>query len=261
MVTEEMKDPVRTMPRAILLSMGAITLIYILTNLAYFALLSPDEILASDAIAVVFGERALSHLGLLGSFNWLMPISVALSTIGGLNGGIFTNSRVLFAGARQGQLFKVLNMIHLDYLTPIPAIIFLGSLTSVYLLTTDIHALMTYMVFVETLFLAVAVSTVLTIRFKRPDLHRPFMIPLFVPYFYLLMSAFLVILPIWSSPIEALVGVLILLTGVPAYYLTAHWKVKPVAYQRLVDNFNKITQALTLSVEPDAQQLPKLGNV
>ncbi|PIO54884.1 hypothetical protein TELCIR_23741, partial [Teladorsagia circumcincta] len=58
-VTEELKDPYRNLPRAIYISLPAVTLIYMLVNMAYFAVLSVDEILESDAVAVTFAKRVM----------------------------------------------------------------------------------------------------------------------------------------------------------------------------------------------------------
>lgn len=244
-----MKDPVKTMPRAIIISMITITLIYILTNVAYFAVLSPNEIRESEAIAVLFGEKIWSHLELA---KWIMPITVAVSAMGGLNGGIFAFSRILFAGARQGQLFSALENIHVDYLTPIPSLLFLAFLSCFCLVTTRILTLINYMVFIEAILSALAVSTVFALRCKFPDLKRPLRIHSLVPIVYLLFSAVLVVLPIYSSPVEAAIGIVITLTGVPAYYLTANWRHKPEAYQRSLDQFNRVTQILTRSVAPSS---------
>lgn len=97
------------------------TIVYFLTNVAYFAVLTPQEVLQSNAVAVSFGERVL------GVMNWIMPLSVALSTFGGLNGGIFASSRLFFVGARGGHLPSFLAMINLKYFTPMPSLVFLVS--------------------------------------------------------------------------------------------------------------------------------------
>lgn len=118
-VTEELKNPFVNLPRAIYISLPFVTIIYLLVNISYFTVLTPHELLTSNAVAVTFGDRVL------GSFSWIMPLSVALSTFGGLNGGIFASSRLFFVGARNGHLPKSLAMINLKYYTPIPSLVFL----------------------------------------------------------------------------------------------------------------------------------------
>ena len=118
-VTEELRDPYRNLPRAIWISLPTVTIIYALANIAYFSVLTTTDILNSSAVAVTFGNR------IFGIFSWIMPLSVACSTFGGLNGGIFASSRLYFVGARSGHLPSFLSMINIKYLTPMPSILFL----------------------------------------------------------------------------------------------------------------------------------------
>src|SRR5687767_3033875 len=93
-----------------------------LVNCAYFAVLSTDEVLESSAVAFTFADR------LLGPIKHAMPLFVAISCIGSVNGIILTSSRMFFVGARDGQLPEMLAMISIRYMTPVPSLILLGVL-------------------------------------------------------------------------------------------------------------------------------------
>ena len=113
-----------------------ITIIYVLANVAYFAVLSPTELLASSAVAVVgfwifiitsFDFILLQTFGnkLFGVMRWIMPFFVACSTFGAVNGGIFASSRLFFVGARNGHMPNSMALINIKHLTPIPCLILL----------------------------------------------------------------------------------------------------------------------------------------
>ena len=97
-----MKDPVRDLPRAIVASCLLVTVFYVLANIAFYTTLNVPEVLGSEAVAVV----SLLHISipllqycqtfanrLYGPFAFLIPIAVALSTFGGVNGILLTSSR------------------------------------------------------------------------------------------------------------------------------------------------------------------------
>lgn len=245
-ITEEIKDPPKNMPRAIFLSLGLVTVIYCLANVAFSAVLTKDEILNNDTVASTFATKTL------GNYDWLMTLSVAASATSGLNGLLFASSRILFVGARQGQLFSLLNMISVKHLTPIPSILFMGIISALYLSITSIGTLINYLVFIEAMFSALAVSTVLVLRRKYPNLPRPIKVHWTIPTAYLIMSAILVVLPIWREPFNAAIGSVILVLGIPVYMLTANWKNKPRRYQEAIDKLNTTVQKLTLVVTPES---------
>ncbi|MCL4146503.1 UNVERIFIED_CONTAM: hypothetical protein GTU68_021108, partial [Idotea baltica] len=150
----------RNLPRAIWISLPLVTLIYFLTNVAYFAVLTPAEVLSSSAVAVTFGDRTL------GFMSWIIPFFVACSTFGSLNGGIFASSRLFFVGARQGHLPEALALLNVDTLTPIPSLLFLGFVTLLMLVSSDIQSLINYISFTESLFVLVSISVLLFLRYK-----------------------------------------------------------------------------------------------
>nr|XP_038963743.1 asc-type amino acid transporter 1 isoform X1 [Rattus norvegicus] len=166
-VTEELVDPRKNLPRAIFISIPLVTFVYTFTNVAYFTAMSPQELLSSNAVAVTFGEK------LLGYFSWVMPVSVALSTFGGINGYLFTSSRLCFSGAREGHLPSFLAMIHVRRCTPIPALLVCCGATAVIMLVGDTYTLINYVSFINYLCYGVTILGLLVLRWRRPALHRP----------------------------------------------------------------------------------------
>lgn len=119
-MTEELRDPYKNLPRAIYISLPLVTAIYVLANMAYLAVLSRDEMIASNAIAVTFGNKLLSV-----SFAWIIPLMVAISAFGGLCVHIMASSRMCFVGARNGHMPALLSHINVKTFTPVPSLVFL----------------------------------------------------------------------------------------------------------------------------------------
>uniref|UniRef100_A0A8C6UAV6 Solute carrier family 7 member 8a n=1 Tax=Neogobius melanostomus TaxID=47308 RepID=A0A8C6UAV6_9GOBI len=243
-VTEELVDPYVNLPRAIFISIPLVTFVYVFANIAYVTAMSPQELLASNAVAVTFGEK------LLGVMSWIMPISVALSTFGGVNGSLFTSSRLFFAGAREGHLPSLLAMIHVKRCTPIPALLFTCLSTLLMLCTSDMYTLINYVGFINYLFYGVTVAGQIVLRIKQPDMHRPIKISLIWPVIYLLFWAFLLIFSLYSEPVVCGIGLAIMLTGVPVYFLGVYWQNKPQCFDAFVDKMTYLGQKLCVVVYP-----------
>lgn len=241
-VTEELKNPFRNLPFAIYISLPMVTVIYLLANVSYFVVLTADEVQSANAVAVTFGEKVL------GVVSWIMPVSVALSTFGGLNGGIFASSRLFFVGARQGHLPTCLAMINVSHFTPAPSLVFLCLLSLLYLTNTDVFVLITYTAFSEAMFIMLSVGGLLWLRIKQPNTKRPIKVNIILPVLFFLISMFLVVLPFFSQPLETSIGAGIMLSGIPVYFLTIYWKDKPLAYRRTIRVVTEYVQKILYSV-------------
>ncbi|KAI1235361.1 Asc-type amino acid transporter 1, partial [Lamprotornis superbus] len=287
-VTEELVDPRRqvpipmNLPRAIFISIPLVTFVYTFTNIAYFTAMSPQELLSSNAVAVTFGEK------LLGYFSWVMPVSVALSTFGGINGYLFTSSRLCFSGAREGHLPSLLAMIHVKNCTPIPALLICVSYhpcsvtmepacrntkplekragktperwfyprrgaclaTLIIMLVGDTYTLINYVSFINYLCYGVTIMGLIVLRWKKPKIFRPIKVNLLIPITYLAFWAFLLVFSLYSEPVVCGVGLIIILTGVPVFFLGVYWRNKPKCVNRLIESMTCWGQKLCFVVYP-----------
>ncbi|KAK5618093.1 hypothetical protein CRENBAI_022534 [Crenichthys baileyi] len=243
-VMEEVDNPEKTLPLAICISMAIVTSCYVLTNVAYYTVMSAEELMASEAVAVTFAER------LLGNFSFAVPVFVALSCFGSMNGGLFALSRSFYVASREGQLPEVLSMIHIRRHTPLPAVLMLYPVTMLQLFVGDIYSLLNFMSFLRWLFIGVVVLGLIYLRYTKPDLPRPFKVPLFIPLVFCFTCFCMVFLSLYSDPFNTGIGFAMSLTGIPAYYIFIYFS-RPKWLQRALDSFNRTLQIILEVVPAD----------
>uniref|UniRef100_A0A2A4J4H0 Amino acid permease/ SLC12A domain-containing protein n=1 Tax=Heliothis virescens TaxID=7102 RepID=A0A2A4J4H0_HELVI len=248
-VTEELKDPYKNLPRAICISMPVVTLVYALTNVAYFAVLTNDEIYSSQAVAVTFSVK------ILGMMSWVMPLFVALCTFGSLNGAIYASSRLFFVGARNGHLPLAISLIDIRRLTPVPSLLFLCIATLMLLLSNNVESLIVYVTAVEALFTLASVAGLLWMRFTRPHLQRPIRVNIVLPISFLIICTFVVICSCFTHPMEVGIGVAFIAIGVPVYFIFIVWQNKPQWMISVCNAFNLACSKIFLCLPEDSKDL------
>jgi len=243
-VIEELQDPVRNLPRAIAISIILVTVVYVLTNVAFYTTLGVPEVLGSEAVAVTFAKV------LYGPMAFLIPVFVAMSTFGGVNGILLTSSRLFYAGACEGQMPEIFSMIQVTKMTPAPAVLVSAFLSLCYLCSSDIFSLINYVGFATWISIGLAVFCLPYLRWKHPEWERPIKVHLFFPVIYVIASIFITIVPMIASPVETGIGTCIILTGVPVYFIFVAWKDKPDFVQKILASVTLVLQKLIVVVPP-----------
>ncbi|KAK5928700.1 hypothetical protein CesoFtcFv8_000333, partial [Champsocephalus esox] len=219
-ITEELKDPFRNLPLAIIIGIPLVSVCYVLVNVAYFTVLTPTELLLSPAVAVTFGDRVLYPL------SWIVPLFVVFSTFGSANGSCFTAGRLVYVSGREGHMVKILSYISLKHYTPAPALIFNGILASIYIIPSDINTLINYFSFAQWGFYGLTALALIVMRYTRKELHRPVKVPIFMAGLMVLVSCYLVLAPIIDKPdLEYLYCTIFIVSGLFLYYPFVHRKV------------------------------------
>ncbi|KAF2354950.1 Amino acid/polyamine transporter I [Trinorchestia longiramus] len=242
-VTEELKDPYRNLPLAIWIGLPLVTVVYVLVNISYLVVLPADLIVSSSAVAVDFGLRVL------GPLRFLVPIFVALSTFGSLNGILFTSGRLFLAAARESHMPAVLSFIDVKARTPKPALL-TSFFLSLCLLGLDIIALINCLSFALWLIIGAATAALLRLRQTHPHVHRPIKVPLVLPIIFLACCGYLVIVPLITDPRSTGFGVLFTLSALPVYYAGLYCKNNSKA-QRVSRSVSLVLQKLLTVVCPN----------
>uniref|UniRef100_A0A8C2BYG7 Zmp:0000001267 n=1 Tax=Cyprinus carpio TaxID=7962 RepID=A0A8C2BYG7_CYPCA len=137
-VTEEVKRPEVNLPRALMIAIPMVTILYLLVNVSYLAVMTPTEMISSSAVAVTWGNKVL------GGWGWVMSVAAALSAFGSLNGSFFSGGRMCYVAAREGHMPDILAMAHMRRLTPSPALIFNTIIALIVLILGEFQAIVNY---------------------------------------------------------------------------------------------------------------------
>jgi len=219
------------MPRAIVGGVLLVIVVYLLVNISYMAVLGMAGILQSQAVALSMGHAYL------GPVAWITPVFVAISTFGASTGSALAGSRLVYVAARESHLPKLLAMIQVDRLTPVPSIVF-STVISIIMLIPDSSSFSTligFFSFASWLFYGGTFSALLWLRWKEPNMTRPFKVWVVVPIVMTLASLYLIIAPVLEEPIGSLVALGIILAGLPLYFIFVYTKCMPRGFYDRLD--------------------------
>jgi basic amino acid/polyamine antiporter, APA family len=214
----EIRDPARTLPRALILGTLAIIAIYLLANLAYLYLVPIPELAQSPLIASTAAQR-IPLLG--GAGAGLIAAVVMISTFSSVNGTMMASPRIFFGMADRGLFFRGVARVSPRFESPSTAIFLASALGVLYVLFNNFQQLADKFVLGIWPFYTLAVLAVFIIRRRSPGLARPYRVlgyPI-VPLVFLLASVGMIANALLTDPVNTSITFGILLAGLPVYYL------------------------------------------
>jgi APA family basic amino acid/polyamine antiporter len=219
-IAEEMVDPERDLPRALLLGVAVVVATYLLANLAYLQVLGPAGLAASTAPAADAMRRVLGPVG--GS---LISAGIAVSTFGFLNLVVLVTPRVFQAMAADGVFFPQLARLHPVHRTPAAAIVLQAGWASTLALSGSFSQLVDYVAFADWVFFGLTVAGLFVYRARdraagRVTAPGEFRVPGYpwTPAVFVASALVVVASSILAAPRNALIGTAMLMLGVPVYW-------------------------------------------
>ncbi len=216
-ITEEIRDPERNLPKAIIAGTLVVIAIYVLVNVIYVRALGHAGLAATTTPAADTAARVAGPLG-----DRLIAMAIAVSTFGFLHLCVLAPTRVYYAMAADGVFFRGMAKLHPRFRTPSLAIVVQSSWAIALALTGTYGDLVDYVVFADWVFFGLSVLALMVLRSRMPlesrgpGAYRSPGYPI-VPVLFLMASALLIISVIWSNPVRSAIGAALLATGIPAY--------------------------------------------
>ncbi|MBI1956689.1 MAG: amino acid permease [Acidobacteria bacterium] len=214
----EIRQPHRNLPLSLLGGTAVVTILYLGLNLLFLYALPISEMsgvldIGQKASSALFGPVATN----------LVAAMMALSILASASAMVLAGPRVYFAMATDGLFPKKLGGVHTHYRSPAASILSQSLWASVLILTGTFEQLIVYSGFVLVFFSALAVAAVMVLRWRRPELARPFRVPLYpyTPLVFVGFSAWILFYTLQGRPTESLLGIATVLLGLPLYF---YWR-------------------------------------
>jgi APA family basic amino acid/polyamine antiporter len=211
----ETMDARRTIPRALAWGVLVVTVCYVLLNAVYFYVLPLETVVSSTRIAADAADAVLGSGGAA-----LMAGLVVFSSFGALAGIVLAGPRVYWAMAGDGLLFRWAGVLHPRFRTPHRAILLQAAWSSILVLTGTYRALFTRVVYTEWIFFGLMALGLIVLR-RRAGVRRTYSVwgyP-WLPLAFAAAAFAIVLHQVATDPLEAAVGLGIVLLGLPVYGL------------------------------------------
>jgi basic amino acid/polyamine antiporter, APA family len=219
----EIRNPNRSIPRALMGGMTLIIITYLLVNFVYFYILPIDKM-----VEVFRSQNEIAGVAVIRHFSgntgvFALSLLILITTFGCTNSTIIMPPRIYQAMAKDGLFFKGIADIHPRFNTPDKALWLQGAWASLLVLSGSFDQLTNMLIFVVFIFYGATTLGVFIMRIREPSLERPYKAwgyPL-VPAVFILFCLSLVIIACFTNPREAGLGLLFVVMGIPLYF---YWR-------------------------------------
>ncbi len=229
----EIKDPAKNVPRALVLGVGTITVLYLLTSAVFYYLVPVAEVANETTFAAQAGEALFGVTG-----GAVFSVVVIISVLGTIFAYLMASPRVYYAMAENGVFFPSVGRLHESWGTPHRAILIQVTLACILITTGSFNDIVSYFFFVAIIFIAITVAGLFVLRrnqtkletletdiadpvSRNPQPIETYRTPIypFTPIFFLFVTAIVSLMLLMKNPIQSLVGVGVVLVGIPVYLL------------------------------------------
>ncbi|KAK3089481.1 hypothetical protein FSP39_003959, partial [Pinctada imbricata] len=184
----------RTLPLSIVISMVTVLVLYVMVNISYFVVLTPQEFMSSWAVGITWGDKILGRGALF------VPIVVACSVFGSACEASFSSARIIFAGARDGNFVEFFSFIDVKSRIPTPSIFLVSVLSLAYLLLPlKVGEIINMMGFLTAGFNALTMVCHIVLRFNIKDASVPLRVPILVSFLLSVIYIYLFIAPLLNG--------------------------------------------------------------
>ncbi|MDF7672580.1 amino acid permease [Lactobacillus sp. ESL0701] len=212
----EIKNPAKTLSRAITWGVFGVTIIYTLLNWSYLRITPWSKIVGNQGAALLTAQRLFGNLGGL-----IISIGILVSVFGSINGHLMVGSRMPYILGKQNKLPAAGFFAKLNRKTIVPtnSMLFECAIAAIMIFSGTFDSLTDMLVYVSWIFSILLFVGVFILRQKQPELMRPYKVPLFPwpPILAIIGALFIVINTTLTQPVLAVIGILLTLTGWPVY--------------------------------------------
>lgn len=218
-VGEEIKQPERAIPRALVMGVGLVMGLYLLLNLT-FLLVMPIEQIQDIPQNEVAGISIMRYLG-GETAAAVVALLILVSTFNATNTTVLTAPRVCFAMARDGLFFKGIERLHPRTGTPVRALLLQGFWAIVLVFSGSFDPLTDMLIFAAFIFYGMGAAGVFVLRRQNAGKKPPFSVPGYpvLPALFVLFSLALVAVSVWNNPTGSAAGLGLMALGVPLYLI------------------------------------------